>query len=308
MKIKAIGLVSGGLDSMIATKLMLEQKIDVFLIMFASPFFHSDLCLKKTIEFMGLKVKVIGFGNEYFEIIKNPEHGYGSGMNPCIDCKIYMFKTAEKIMKEKGASFIFTGEVLNQRPFSQTKSFIDLIEKKSGLKGKILRPLSARLLKPTLPEIEGFIEREKLLGISGRSRKEQLYIAQQYGITGFSQPAGGCLLTDPIYSKKLKTLITKWKDSKIEDAELIKHGRIFWNNDILIVIGRNRLENEQLLLLKKEDDFLIYPESVPGPSCIVRGKNISSEILEYAKNLVLHYIKKAKVKNTEFKISGPQIK
>ncbi|MCM8759287.1 MAG: tRNA 4-thiouridine(8) synthase ThiI [Candidatus Omnitrophica bacterium] len=292
MKIKAIGLVSGGLDSMIATKLMLDLGIDVNLVIFSSPFFHGKLVGKESIDFMGLKATVIELKDDYFDIIKNPEYGYGSGANPCIDCKIYMFKEAAKIMEQKKASFIFTGEVLNQRPFSQTKNFMQLIEKKAGLKGRILRPLSAKLLEPTIPEIEGIVDREKLLGISGRQRKQQLALAESLGIVGFSQPAGGCLLTDPIYAKKLKELFSKRPDSTINDAELIKHGRVFWHNDVIIVIGRNKDENKILSMLAKKDDFIIYPKNVPGPFCVVRGKKIENESLDYAKRQLLFYTNK----------------
>ncbi|MCM8788381.1 MAG: tRNA 4-thiouridine(8) synthase ThiI [Candidatus Omnitrophica bacterium] len=295
MKARAIGLVSGGLDSMIATRLMMSQGVDVFLIMFASPFFHSALLGKEKNDFMDTKATIIEMGEEYLNIIKNPEYGYGSGINPCIDCKIHMLKIAARIMEEKKASFIFTGEVLNQRPFSQTRTFMQLTEKKSGLKGRILRPLSAKLLDPTVPEIEGLIDREKLLAISGRQRKQQLYLAEKLGIVGFSQPAGGCLLTDRIYSEKLNELIIRWPDAKMKDAELIKHGRVFWHKDVLIVIGRNKIENELLANLAKTGDLVVYLESVPGPLCVVRGKNIDNEAIDWAKKKVLLYARRPDV-------------
>ncbi|MCX7706071.1 MAG: tRNA 4-thiouridine(8) synthase ThiI [bacterium] len=292
MQTKAIGLVSGGLDSMIATKLMIEQNIDVLLIMFASPFFHARLRDKEVIFLMDRKVSIIWLGNNYFNIIKNPKYGYGAGANPCIDCKIFMLKFAAEIMREEKASFIFTGEVLNQRPFSQTRNFMLMIEKETGLKGKILRPLSAKLLEPTIPEISGLVKREKLLDISGRSRKKQILIASQMKITGYSQPAGGCLLTDKIYSQKIIELIKKWPDSVSDDAELIKYGRTFWHNTNLIVIGRNELDNRVLLSLRKMEDIAIYLHNVPGPVCIIRGKMISVETIDYAKRLILSYSKK----------------
>ncbi|MCM8822124.1 MAG: tRNA 4-thiouridine(8) synthase ThiI [Candidatus Omnitrophica bacterium] len=292
MKIRAIGLVSGGLDSMIATRLIISQGVDVFLIIFASPFFHADLMEKETIDFMGTEATVIAMGEEYLHIVKNPEYGYGSGMNPCIDCKIYMFRKAAKIMEEIKASFVFTGEVLNQRPFSQTRAFMKLTEKKSNLEGRILRPLSAKLLDPTIPEIEGLIDREKLFAISGRQRKQQLYLAEKMGLSGFSQPAGGCLLTDRIYAEKLKQLFLKWPYTTMEDAELIKRGRVFWHKDVLIVVGRNKNENELLANLAKTGDFVIYCESAPGPLCVIRGKIADSEVFDYAKNKVLFYARR----------------
>jgi len=296
MKIKAIGLVSGGLDSIIATCLMLEQGIEVIPVMFVSPFFHSEYMKEKEIDFMGLKAKIIRVGDDYLSLVKNPEFGYGAGMNPCIDCKIYMVKKGAEIMAKEKASFIFTGEVLDQRPFSQRQKFFDIIEKKSGMEGKILRPLSALLLKPTIPEIEKIVNREKLLAISGRSRKQQLLIAQEKGIKTYLPPAGGCLLTDRIYAGKIKELFEKRQQCDLDDTELIKHGRVFWYNSILIVIGRNECENKIILNLTKKNDVSLVIKNVPSPLCIIRGNEINNEVIEYAKEKVLTYTKQEKLK------------
>lgn len=307
MKIKAIGLVSGGLDSIIATGLMLEQDIDVILLKFASPFFHTDIRSRKMIDFMGMKARVITFDEKYFNVVKNPVYGYGSGMNPCIDCKTYMLKIAGNIMEKEKASFIFTGEVINQRPFSQTRNFLQLIERKSGLKGKILRPLSAKLLEPTTAEIEGIVNREKLLAISGRSRKKQIEIVEKFGFSGYSQPAGGCLLTDRIFAQKMKVLFKNWQDCTLDDSELIKHGRVFWYKNNLIIIGRNEKENKILASLRKSGDITIEIKDIPSPFCLIRGKDITDDVIEYTKKIILKYVPKTKDKNSHYLIRNGHI-
>ncbi|HOK79768.1 MAG TPA: tRNA 4-thiouridine(8) synthase ThiI [bacterium] len=302
MKTKAIGLVSGGLDSMIATKLMLDQKIEVVPIRFVSPFFHSEDMEKETADFLGLELKLIKVKDEYLSIVRNPEFGYGAALNPCIDCKIYMLKEAGRIMEETGASFIFTGEVLNQRPFSQRKIVFELMNKKTSLNGKILRPLSAQLLEPTEPEICGLVDRTKLLAISGRSRKPQMAVAEKLGITDYPQPAGGCLLTDKIYAEKLRKLLNYWGNFTFDDAEIIKHGRMFWCGDVLIVVGRNKQDNEILKSISKHGDVTVELKSIPCPLAVLRGRKIGIDAVEYAKNMVLHYTKKITGKNIEFLI------
>jgi len=285
---------------MLATKLMLEQNIDVKLLMFVSPFFHADIQGKEMIDFMGLKARVITLDEEYFSIIKHPEHGYGSGINPCIDCKIYMFKRAGKILEEEKEAFVFTGEVLNQRPFSQTGNFLQLIERKSGLKGRILRPLSAKLLETTIPEVEGIIDREKLLGISGRSRKKQLEIADKFGLSGYSQPSGGCLLTDKIFAQKIRGLFYNWPRCCLDDAELVKHGRIFWYKNNLILIGRNERENKILSSISKSGDVTVEMKDIPCPFCVIRGESITDDIIKYSENLILKYVPEAKGKSIDY--------
>ncbi len=287
---------------MIATKLMLDQGIDVKPIIFASPFFHHELAEQKTLDFMGLKAKVVVMDEKYLDIVKNPEYGYGAGINPCIDCKIYMFKIAAGIMEQENASFIFSGEVLNQRPFSQTRNLLQLIEKRSDLSGLILRPLSAKLLPPTEPELAGLVNRKKLLGISGRSRKEQLEIAQNFNISGYSQPAGGCLLTDRIFAARLKELFRRWPECKMEDVKILKYGRIFWCRNCLIVVGRNEKDNESLLKRKKKEDSVLEVYNVAGPVVLVRGKTQDIEVLEYAKDLLIRYTPKACGKKVKIRI------
>ncbi|HPP66331.1 MAG TPA: tRNA 4-thiouridine(8) synthase ThiI [bacterium] len=302
MKVKAIGMISGGLDSLIAMQLICQQDIDVIPIIFSSVFFHSDIYSKEIIDFMGIKTRIISMEKEYLDIIKHPVYGYGCGMNPCIDCKIYMLKQAKKIMEAEKASFVFTGDVVNQRPFSQTKNFLTLIEKASGLEGRIVRPLCAKLLNPTLPEIEGLVDRKKLLDISGRSRKKQLDIAEKLGIFDYSQPSGGCLLTDGIFAQKIKTLFNNWPGCNLDDVKLIKHGRTLWHKNNLVVIGRNEKENKILFSIAKPNDIIIEIKNIPCPLCVIRGENITDDVIEYAKNLERKYSPKAKGKIVEFVI------
>ncbi|MCL5674664.1 MAG: hypothetical protein M1501_02815 [Candidatus Omnitrophica bacterium] len=300
---KAIGLLSGGLDSTVALKLMLMQDIDVLAVKFSSIFCLCDRengCgAGSVVKNFDIPLKHVAKGNDYLEVIKNPEFGYGQGLNPCIDCRIYMFKKAKELMDEEQADFIFTGEVVNQRPFSQKKHIMDLIDKKSGLQGKILRPLSAKLLPPTEAEKNGIVDREKLLDIKGRRRKTQYDFVENFKIKGYACPSGGCLLTDKIFSKKMKEMFKINPGCTFSDINLLKHGRVFWQDRNLIVVGRNKEENEILKKLCRKNDVFIILQNTPSPAILIRGENIDREIIEKGKNLVLKYTTK--------KIDGPPV-
>lgn len=264
-KPKALVLFSGGLDSLLTVKLLQSQGIQVECIKFLTPFFKDT-----DFETLEAKIHKVKVGKKYFDIIKNPKHGHGSGMNPCIDCKIYMLKKAKAFAKKLHADFIATGEVLGQRPFSQTKNLLLHIEKESGLTGKVLRPLSAKLLKPTEPEIKGIVNREKLLDIRGRSRKKQIELAKKFGIKKFPSPGSGCLLTDTEFSKRLRDLIDHQEPLNWNTAELLKLGRHFRFLGAKIVTGRNKEENEKLLKLgKKLHSLTIMVKDYPGPVTLV---------------------------------------
>jgi tRNA U34 2-thiouridine synthase MnmA/TrmU len=279
VKHKALALVSGGLDSLLAARLVMDQGIEVQGIAFVMQFASKDIArFKKNVRFSsekaGIPVKFVDISDQFLDLIKDPDHGYGAHVNPCIDCKILMIKNAARSMREEGAGFIVTGEVLGERPMSQRRAALDIISRKSGLKGLILRPLSARLLDPTIPEEKGVIDRDGLLDISGRSRTPQLELADKFGIKDFFTPAGGCLLTDPIFSVKLKELMSRGDFSK-ENAELLKYGRHFrLPEGVKMIVGRNKNENVMLRQLKKKEDVLIRMKDHPGPYVLLRGHDI----------------------------------
>lgn len=248
---KAIALLSGGLDSILAVKVMVDLGFEVIALNMKTPFCTcdgKDTCYSQlAAEKLKIPLRKIYGGEDYLEIVKNPKHGYGKNMNPCLDCRVFLFREAKKLMEEEGAEFVFTGEVLGERPMSQRKDAMNLIERESGLKGRVLRPLSAKLLEPTLMEKEGVVDRSKLLDIQGRSRKPQLALARRYQIDYFPCPAGGCLLTDPAFAPKLKESIQHGEDS-MRHMTLLKVGRHFRTpSGAKIIAGRDKRENETLM-------------------------------------------------------------
>jgi tRNA U34 2-thiouridine synthase MnmA/TrmU len=253
MKRKAIGLLSGGLDSTLAVKMILDMGFEVIALNFKTPFCccdSEDKCYSESVaQKFNIPLKRIYGGEDYLEVVKNPKHGYGRNMNPCLDCRIFLFKKAKQLMEEVGADFIFTGEVLGERPMSQRLSAMKLIEKESDLKGKVLRPLSAKLLEPTLVEKDGTVEKEKLLPIQGRSRKTQIALAKSYQIEDYPCPAGGCLLADKNFAQRLAESFKHGEDS-LRNIFLLKIGRHFrLPTKAKVIAGRNQKENEVLLSL-----------------------------------------------------------
>jgi len=275
---KAIGLLSGGLDSTLATKLMLDQGIEVLALSFITPF---CTCTRKgckheasrVAEKFGIKIKVIVLTDEYIKMVRNPAHGYGKHMNPCVDCRIFMFKRAKRYMEEIGVSFIFTGEVLGQRPMSQRKEAMGIIEKESHLEGLILRPLSARFLKPTIPEKEGLVDREKLLEIRGRWRKPQMELALILGIKDYPCPAGGCRLTDPHFARRVRESFDHDEDTT-KDMYLLRYGRHFrLPGGNKFIVGRNEKENRTLSSFAEEKDLLMEVDDSKSPVALLIGEN-----------------------------------
>jgi hypothetical protein len=273
MERRCVVLISGGLDSALAAKLMLEQGIEVqglFLSM-------SWGCCEKgkavsCAQQLGIPLMVLPVGDAYLDVIRQPRYGYGSGMNPCIDCRIYMFRIAKRYMEEVGAGFVVTGEVLGQRPMSQMRRPLDLIEAESGLEGLLLRPLSAQLMEPTLPELLGIVDRSRLLRIAGRSRQEQMALAQAEGISGYSTPAGGCLLTDEHFADKARDLFAHEERPTTKDMELLTVGRHFRVGPrTKVILGRNELEN---LVLEghAERGYTCLRPLFAGPAALVAGE------------------------------------
>jgi tRNA U34 2-thiouridine synthase MnmA/TrmU len=294
---KAIALLSGGLDSTLAARIVLDQGIELealnFLTVFCNCTHRGETCLasQKAVETLGIPLKVLNVSEEYLNVVKSPEHGYGSNMNPCIDCRIFMMKKAKAYMNEAGASFIITGEVLGQRPMSQRRDAMRLIDKEAGLGGFILRPLSAQFLPETIPEKEGWIDRKRLLNIQGRSRKPQIRLAEQFNIRDYPCPAGGCLLTDPGFARRIRDLMAHTPDFSLIDVHLLKIGRHFRLSPRLkLVVGRNEDENQKIQTFSREDDLLFKVASYPGPLSLLRGE-ANQEAIETSAAITLRYSK-----------------
>jgi len=276
-------MLSGGLDSTLAVKLMLELGLDLEAIYFYTVFctcnrggngcgFHSQRVAKE----FGIPLKVMNISQEYLEVVRAPKHGYGSHLNPCIDCRIFTFRKAKEYMGQIGARFLVTGEVLGERPMSQKMHSLKIIEKESGLEGLILRPLSAKLFAPSIPEKEGWVDREKLLAIQGRCRKPQIALAEELGVNDYPCPAGGCLLTDPIFSKKIKDLIDH-DELNLDNLNLLKLGRYFRLSDkVKLVVGRNAEENDRIVSSAQPEDLIFQVVESPGPTALARGREIDN--------------------------------
>ncbi|RJP75152.1 MAG: hypothetical protein C4532_01000 [Candidatus Abyssobacteria bacterium SURF_17] len=260
-KPRAIALLSGGLDSTLAISIMLDLGVEVEALHFMTIFCNctsarrQEGCgseARRVSELLGVKLTQFNVTPEYLSIIKNPKHGRGSSMNPCIDCRIFMFRKAKEYMLKTAADFIVTGEVLGQRPMSQHMRAIRLIERESELEGLVVRPLCAKLLPPSIPEKEGRIDREKMLDIKGRSRKPQIRLAAEKGITDYACPAGGCMLTDKSFGRRLKDLLEHNPDAGMPEMRLLKYGRHFRLADgTKIIVGRDESENNKLEMLGK---------------------------------------------------------
>jgi len=283
MKPKAIALLSGGLDSTLAVRLILDQGIEVEALNFVTPFCNCNRkgrCEARHVaDELDLPCKTIAVTDEFFQVIRNPKHGYGRGMNPCLDCRILMFSQARERMEESGAAFVFTGEVLGQRPMSQHRQAMRIIDRESGLDGRVLRPLSARLLEPVVPEEGGLVDREKLLAIQGRSRKPQMALAEAHGIIDYPCPAGGCLLTDPGFARRMRDLVRFRPHFDLNDVNLLKVGRHFrLSPEAKAVVGRNEGENHRLQILARQGDVLFEVKGCGSPITLLRGEADVEEI------------------------------
>jgi len=300
MKRKALALLSGGLDSTLAVKVMLEQGIEVEALNFTSPFCtctgKNAGCKSEAIrvaEELDIPIKVMNKGTEYLELVKKPKHGYGSGMNPCIDCRIFLLRKAREYMPESGADFVITGEVLGQRPMSQRRDALRLIERESGLGGLLLRPLSAKHFTPTIPEQEGWVDREKLLAISGRSRKEQMRLAEDLDVKNYPCPAGGCLLTEPSFVSKIRDVFDHADELNPRDFRLLKVGRHFRvGARTKVIIGRDEAENLTLEKAVQPGEATLRWIEGSSPLGVVTGQ-ITAELLDTAAKIVLRYTKAA---------------
>jgi tRNA-specific 2-thiouridylase len=288
MKVRALGLMSGGLDSMLAVKLLQDQGIEVTGITFETPFFGPEPA-KKAAAQLGIALRIVDIGASHLQMLRSPRYGYGSQMNPCIDCHALMVRMVGEIMEAEGFDFLFTGEVLGQRPMSQRRDALMSVDKLSGYAGYILRPLSAGLLPATIPEREGKVDRQRLLRISGRSRKQQMALAVHYGIHDYPSPAGGCLLTNPGFAGRLRDLFSTQENFGLRDVELLKYGRhLRLPQGSRLVVGRIHADNVRLRELAGPDDIIMKVDDVPGPTALLPGGATAAEV-EIAAAVVAAY-------------------
>jgi tRNA U34 2-thiouridine synthase MnmA/TrmU len=288
-------MLSGGLDSTLAVKLMIEQGIEVEAINFVTPFCQ---CRKggcgaaEAAKTFNIPLKTMSAGTEYLRMVRNPKFGYGKNLNPCVDCRIFMLKKAKKYANQIGAKFIFTGEVLGQRPMSQHKGALDLIEREAGLQGKIVRPLSGKLLPKTEAEARGFVEAKALRDISGRSRKRQIEMTKEFNIDKYPCAAGGCLLTDRKFANKLRDLFQHRKRVTVKEVNLLKVGRHFRLGENKIIVGRNEAENGVLLRSKQKTDYYFEALDCGSPTTILQGSKTKAAIKTTAGLTAYHSDKK----------------
>lgn len=284
---KAVGLLSGGLDSALAAQIIHALGFEVHAVYFSQPWgCCNKIKAMEAAEKLGIKFIALQLDERYLEVIKKPKHGYGNALNPCVDCRIHMFSRAKKYMVSIGADFVFTGEVLGQRPMSQMRRSMTAIEKESQLEGRLLRPLCAKLLDPTIPEKEGIIDREKLLDLSGRSRTQQMALAQEFGISDYLPPAGGCLLTDKNFSRRMKDSF-QYGYRNFRETIALKWGRHFRiTKDFKAVLGRDEEENTSLKAFAHPDDFIFELPDRRGPTLVLKGHSPTPEILQTCAGLI----------------------
>lgn len=284
---KAVALLSGGLDSSLSVILMRKQGIEVtavtFLTYFGCETIDTSSCLSDSThnaKRFGFEIKLSHLTDKFIDIVRNPAYGHGRNMNPCIDCRILMLKEAKELMQAIGADFIVTGEVLGQRPMSQRRETFPLIDKEAGLIGYVLRPLSAKLLKPTIPELKGIVRRNELYAISGRSRRPQIALAKELGLDNYPLPASGCLLTEPNYSHRLKELLKRNPSPSINDLHLLRVGRHFrLKSGLKVIVGRNQHENAKIEKLCQKGNYLMKVEDFGSPLTILQGEAGEDDIL-----------------------------
>lgn len=302
-RIRAVGLLSGGLDSTLAVRVLLEQEVEVTALHFRTGFSYVERSRaagrgpvkRSDAEWaaaeLGVDLEVIDVADDYIPLVLNPRYGYGSGLNPCVDCRIFLLQRAKAWMEDHGYHFVFTGEVVGQRPKSQMRPSLHTVERESGLQGYLLRPLSAKLLQPTVPERKGWVDRDRLYAISGRGRKEQIALAEQFGITDYAQPSGGCCyLIDRNYSRRLGDFLAYEGGRKLtrEQVQLLAVGRhLRLPSGRRVIVGRHERENG-FLSTCGVGGVLLTTVDHPGPTTLVPGEP-SQEEIELAARITAGY-------------------
>jgi tRNA-specific 2-thiouridylase len=315
-KIRALALLSGGLDSSLAIRIMQQQGVEVVALHFKN-IFHCGSSepgkpsfAERSAQALGVELKVLNNTPMIMAAVRNPKHGYGKNLNPCLDCREYMFALARKMLPELGARFLVSGEVLGQRPMSQRADAMRLIDREAGVEGLLLRPLSARVMAETLPEKELWVKRDEMLSIRGRSRRVQYDLAKRLGVTVFSAPAGGCLLTDPGFAARMQDLLDQVPDFVENDVELLKCGRHFrFSAQSRVVVGRDIADNQRLEALARPGDVLVEVSAGGSPTALLRGAR-DEDVLRRAAALTARYSRSRELPSVECDViavvEGPQ--
>ena len=292
---------------MLAAQLIKAQGVEVVAMYFYIPFssrrqgeiYGCPEAVRKAADYLGVELIIEDISDDFLSVLGNPIYGYGSNINPCIDCRILMLRKAKEALVRLNCGFLVTGEVVGQRSMSQQRTTLRTIEKKADLEGFVVRPLSARLLEETVPEKEGWIKREKLLDFNGRSRRPQIKLAEDFGFTEFANPAGGCLLTDPQFARRVRDLI-EYKEINKSNIELLKVGRHFRLSDkAKLIVGRNEKENEELLGLAVSGDYLFTPpEEIAGATALGRGV-FDEERIKLSSSILSRYFDLSGIKSAD---------
>lgn len=291
-KLRAVGMISGGLDSVLAAKIIKDLDVDVHGLFMKMPWGCCDQAhAQQAADSIGIPLIVLQLDERYLQTVQNPRHGRGTAMNPCVDCRIHMFRRAAKYMRHINADFVFTGEVVGQRMMSQKKQSMSLIARQSGLEGRLLRPLCAGILEPTIMETSGQIDRQRMMRIAGRSRKPQYLLAKRYQIDGYSAPAGGCLLTDSQFSRRIQDVF-EYGYRNFRETISLKWGRHYrLSPKYKCILGRNMDENTALIRYAHPDDIIMQLPDNHGPTLILKGVNPSLDILTTSAGILQRFSK-----------------
>ncbi len=295
MNCNGLSLMSGGLDSQLAIKVLERAGAHVEAVCFSSPFFADDGTAARVAAALGVKLHVLDFTDDIVSLVENPPHGFGGAMNPCIDCHAAMIRRAGELMASLGYDFVATGEVMGQRPMSQNKQALGVVARASGLEGRLVRPLSAKLLEPTIPETEGLLSRDLFLDIQGRSRDRQIALAAEFRIVDYPSPAGGCKLTEEGFCRKLKDLKDHEGLKNRRLVELLTIGRHFRLPDGTgLIVGRDRVDNG---IIDSETALgeVITAGNVPGPHALLVGGAKTPSDAELARTIVISYVKNSTI-------------